>query len=74
MASKHEKKPEPPARPIKIDRKLNLIVPIDDLNGKTYYVHVMPISREVFEQNFMFLGRAYSAMFEELGMVGPRFA
>lgn len=67
----HEKKPAKP--PVKIDRKLNLVIPIDTDRG-TFYVHAMPIGLEVFDQNFLFLGRVYGAMFEEHGIVGPRNA
>lgn len=58
---------------MKIDRKLNLIVPIDHDDGKTYYVHSTPISREVFEQNFVLLGKTFNATYAQgLGIAGPR--
>jgi hypothetical protein len=69
LKADHAKKP-PKA---KIDRNLNLVIPVDTDKG-TFYVHVMPISREVFEQNFLFLGRVYGAMFDAHGALGPRSA
>lgn len=64
------------AKPIvKIDRNLNLVIPIDAADGKTYYVHAMPIARAVFEQNFVLLGRVYNAMLTDgLGLIGTRMA
>lgn len=60
---------------MKIDRKLNLVIPIDKQDGSTAYVHVMPVSREVFEQHFLLLGRAFNAMYAQgLGIIGPRMA
>lgn len=51
---------------MKIDRKLSLVIPVDHLE-KTYYVHVTPISREVFEQNFLILSRALTMLYSSCG-------
>lgn len=56
-----------------IDKKLNLVVPIDCADGVTRYVHSMPISREVFKRNFVLLGRVFNATYAQgLGIAGPR--
>ena len=61
---------------MKIDRKLNLVVPVyDDEGDKTYYVHAMPLSREVFEQHFKLLAKTFNALYAQgLGIAGPRVA
>lgn len=61
---------------MKIDRKLNLVVPITREDGTTIHVHAMPISREVFERYFIVISKAFSAIYTEgLGYVaGPRVA
>lgn len=60
---------------MKIDRKLNLVFPIDTDAG-TVYVHSTPISREVFEQFFLVIGKTFSALYAEglNVMAGPRVA
>ncbi|HEY0181259.1 MAG TPA: hypothetical protein VGC09_00490 [Rhodopila sp.] len=58
-----------------IDRKLNLVVPIEREHG-TIYVHSTPIGREVFDSYFIILGMAHSQIFKR-GMDfvgGPRLA
>lgn len=49
---------------MRIDRKLNLIVPIVREAGATpaLYVHATPISREVFETYFVVMSQAFSAI------------
>lgn len=51
---------------MKIDRKLSLIIPVDH-GSNTYYVHATPISREVFEQNFILLSRALTMLYASGG-------
>ena len=63
---------------MKIDKRLNLVVPIYDDAGKTAiaYVHSAPISREVFDRNFLVLAKTHAAFWNEgLGTTaGPRVA
>jgi hypothetical protein len=60
---------------IKLNRKLNLVLDVDVDVGKIY-VHSVPISREVFEENFLVISRAFTAVYTNgLGPVtGPRVA
>jgi hypothetical protein len=62
---------------LQIDRRLNLVIPLrrEDA-GITIYVHSMPISRTVFEENFLLISRAFSMMHAAgLGQfAGPRVA
>jgi hypothetical protein len=60
---------------IKINRKLNLVLTIDTDNGPVH-IHSVPISREVFEDNFLVISRAFTAVYTNgLGPVtGPRVA
>src|SRR5215471_10467200 len=60
---------------VKLDRKLNLVLSVDTENG-TIHVHSTPISREVFEDNFLAISRAFTAVYTNgLGPVtGPRVA
>lgn len=44
---------------MKIDQKLNLVIPFESENG-TFYIHSMPISIEVFERYHFYLAKAYS--------------
>lgn len=59
---------------MKIDRKLNLVIPVYDDQDRPIYVHSMPISKEVFETYFRVLSRAYSEILTGgFGiMAGPR--
>jgi hypothetical protein len=59
---------------IKLDKKLNMVLPINtDKHGKIY-VHSMPLSREVFEIHWLVLSMTYTQLFEKrLGpLMGPR--
>ena len=60
---------------MRIDRKLNLVVPVDGSAGR-FYLHSMPISQVVFEQYFMSISQAFSAIYGAgLNVVsGPRVA
>lgn len=60
---------------MRINEKLNLVIPIDAAAG-TIYVHSQPVSREVFEQNFMLVSKTFAAIYNDgLGSVaGPRVA
>lgn len=58
-----------------IDEKLNYVVPIDTEAG-TVYVHSTPISREVFERNFLLVSKTFARLYnEQLGATAaPRVA
>jgi hypothetical protein len=61
---------------VRIDRRLNLVIPIDRDDGLTDYVHSTPISREIFEKYFLVLSKAYAEIYGGgLGVIaGPRVA
>jgi hypothetical protein len=58
---------------LRIDRKLNLVVPLNR-EGGSLYVYSVPISSEVFQQYFMVISKMFSALMREnLGWLGgPR--
>lgn len=60
---------------MKIDRKLNFVIPVDTDAG-TLYVHSMPLSTDVFEANFLLISKTFSAIYNEgLGAAAaPRVA
>jgi hypothetical protein len=60
---------------VKLDRKLNIVLDVETEAG-TIHVHSVPISREVFEDNFLVISRAFTAVYTNgLGPVtGPRVA
>ena len=60
---------------VKLNRKLNLVLTVDSGDGPIH-VHSVPISREVFEDNFLVISRAFTAVYTNgLGPVtGPRVA
>jgi hypothetical protein len=60
---------------IKLNRKLNLVLTVETGDGPVH-VHSTPISREVFEDNFLPISRAFTAVYTNgLGPVtGPRVA
>lgn len=60
---------------MKVDRKLNLVVPIERPEG-VIYVHAAPISREVYERHFLVMAKTHAAIFDQ-GLhfnSGPRVA
>lgn len=61
---------------MKIDRKLNLVIPIDRDDGTKMYVHSMPISFETFERYYLVIAKAFAALYSEslTFMGGPRIA
>lgn len=61
---------------MRINKKLNLVVPVEDDNGSIFYVHAKPFSREAFEANYMLFSQAFAAMIENGIQVtaGPRVA
>lgn len=60
---------------MRIDKKLNIIVPIERDDG-LIYVHSTPIGREVFENYFVVISKTFSAIYAQgLGPIaGPRVA
>jgi len=61
---------------MKINKALNLVIPIESDDGGTIYVHSTSISRAVFEQFFVVISKAFSQIYNEgLGVTaGPRIA
>ena len=59
----------------KLNRKLNLVLSIDNDDGPVH-IHSCPIGRNVFEDNFLVISRAFTAVYTNgLGPVtGPRVA
>lgn len=47
---------------VSIDRRLNLVVPINRADGTTLYVHSEPILRQTFEFYYLPLSRAFSLL------------
>jgi hypothetical protein len=60
---------------VTINRKLNLVLEMEGEKGRIH-VHAVPISRAIFEENFLVISRAYMAIYNnDLGpVVGPRVA
>lgn len=61
---------------MRIDEKLNLIIPVPRDGGRTIYVHAAPLSREAFEANYLVLSKTFALiMAEGLTVIsGPRVA
>jgi hypothetical protein len=61
---------------LSLNRKLNLVIPIDIREGVTAYVHSTPISREVFESYYQVIARTFNGIYQGgLGtLAGPRVA
>jgi hypothetical protein len=60
---------------MKINRAMNLIVPVETELG-TAYIHSTPISKEIYKEHFLILSKTFARIFSEgLGVVaGPRIA
>src|SRR6516162_2431588 len=60
---------------VTLNRKLNLVLSVETERG-TVHVHSSPIGREVFEDNFLVISRAFTQVYTNgLGPVtGPRVA
>jgi hypothetical protein len=56
---------------ISINRRLNLVLPVETDSGKIW-VHSVPISREIFESNYMLLTKTLSTLY--VNGIGPSFA
>lgn len=61
---------------MQIDRKLNLVVPVERDDGTTIWIHSMPLSQEVFERYFLIISKTFAAIYSEgINVVGgPRVA
>lgn len=61
---------------MKIDRRLNLVIPIEDEDGKLCFAHSTPISAETFDVYFREISKTFSQLYADgLGMLGgPRVA
>lgn len=60
---------------MRLDKKLNLVLPLD-YGGRAFYVHAAPVSREVFESNFMIISKTFARIHAEglSSIAGPRIA
>lgn len=61
---------------MRLTEQITLTVPVDRADGSVIWVHATPISREVFEQHWLVLSKAFAGIYGEgLGMIaGPRIA
>lgn len=61
---------------MKMDKTLNLVVPVERADGILIYVHSAPISRQAFDQNFLIVAKAFTAIYAEglNSIAGPRVA
>jgi hypothetical protein len=60
---------------MRINEKMNLVIPLYHGDGDPYaWVHSTPITREVFDSNFLLLSKTFASIFGEgLGEIaGPR--
>lgn len=55
---------------ITINKKLNLVLPVETESGKIW-VHSVPISREVFESNYLLLTKTLASLYAN--GIGPAF-
>lgn len=51
--------------PMKLNKKLNLVIPVDDTSHGTIYIHSTPIALSIFEAYFEVLSAAHTAIFRE---------
>lgn len=56
--------------PVTINKKLNLVLPVETEAGKIW-VHSVPLSREVFESNYLLLTKTLANMYAN--GIGPAF-
>lgn len=61
---------------VKLDRNLNLVVPVDLGGGRTAYAHSAPVPYEVYRASYAALGKTYAEIFTEgYGVLaGPKVA
>lgn len=59
---------------MRIDKRLNLVIPIEDETG-TIYIHATPLSHVAFERYYKVLARAFTVIVSNYSVVaGPRVA
>lgn len=61
---------------MKLNKRLNFVVPVERVDGTVDYVHASPIGEETFDKYFMVIGQAFAQMYSGgLGLfAGPRVA
>jgi hypothetical protein len=61
---------------MRIDRKLNLVIPIVRSDGVEIYTHSTPIGADIFDKYFLVIAKTFTAIYTEgLGAIGgPRIA
>jgi hypothetical protein len=57
--------------PVTLNKKLNLVLPVDTDKGKIW-VHSTPISKEIFESNYLLLTKTLANLYSN--NIGPSFA
>lgn len=61
---------------MKLDKRLNFVIPVERPDGTKDFVHASPIGEETFDKYFLIIGQAFSQMYAGgLGLfAGPRVA
>jgi hypothetical protein len=61
---------------VKIDKRLNLVVPLERADGTTLFIHSTPISPETFDQHWRIISKTFSTIHGEgfNALTGPRVA
>src|SRR4051812_7863049 len=60
---------------MKIDRRLNIVIPVENEDGSVFYAYAEPVGEAVFTANFRIFSKAFSIMMSEGGQAtGPRLA
>ncbi len=61
---------------MRIDKKLNLVIPVETESKGTVFVHSVPLRRDVFEKYFLIISKTFAAIYAEglNAIVGPRIA
>jgi hypothetical protein len=57
---------------VAINKKLNLVIPVENNNGVKVWIHSTPVSRDVFESNWLLLTRTLSNLYGN--GIGPALA
>lgn len=48
---------------MKINKRLNIVVPVELEDGTTVYVHAAPLPREIFEKYFMVISKTFASIY-----------